>query len=133
MDRKWMKVEWKRVLFGGAVSVVLMLALTGLGAWMVSKEWVDIRGMNYLSAGILLVSAAIGAAAGKGENPLNGLLSGVVFWFVLLVLNAVLFDGAMPGLFAVLAAIIGGTAGAMLVCVRPKGGRHGRRHKYRHR
>lgn len=132
MERNWMKADWKRGLFGAAVGIVMMLALTGCGAWLLSAGILDVAWMNYLAAGILLVSAFVGVTAG-GSDTVNGLISAGVFWTVLLAINAVMFDCALPGIWAVLAAVLGGGGAGMLVRIAPRGKRHRRRGKYRHR
>lgn len=127
-------VEWKRIGFGVAVASVGLLAMTGLGAWLLEREVVEFRWIDYLSAVILLASSFLGAKV-TGASPerwIGPVLTGLGLWLVLAVIHVFCFGGALEGAGATALAIIGGTGAAVLL--RRGGNRSGRpRRKYRNR
>lgn len=126
--------EWKRIGLGTGVGTVAMVAMTGLGAWMLERELIGLEWMNYLAALILLVSSFAGAkTAGVSlQNWTVPVLTGAGLWLMLLLIHTVGFGGAPEGAGATALAVLGGSGAAMLL--NRGGGRrkgHGKRRRNR--
>lgn len=118
--------DWKRIGFGAGTGILVLLAVTGATAALLSREILDMGWMGYGAAMALVASAFAGAmAAGK---PMDSALAVLGEWVVLLALNAILFDGKMEGIGVVLLALGGGCGAALLLKQRGK-----TRKKYRRR
>ncbi len=130
----WMKIQWKRVLFGGVVSTISTMALVGGFAGMLSHEIIGMDWMPYLAVAVILLSSMIGAgAAGNRGMIVNQVASGFVYWVILLTINALAFGGDLGGLIPTLAAIMGGCAAAVLLFQRGNVRTKHRRRRYHHR
>lgn len=128
-------VAWRRVVIGTGVSTVMMLALSGCFAGLISGELVELSWVNYAAVLILIVASFLGAAAALGLSGGigDGMMAGAGFLLVLFAINAVLFECELGGLLPALLAVAGGCGAAVLLLGGQ--GRKPRRHrrKYAHR
>lgn len=134
MKYEWMAIQWKKVCFGGCVSIVVTMALTGAFAGLVSGYVMEEMWLAYAALGIVMLSSFLGAgvAGGRGQI-LNQFAVGFMYWVMLLAINAILFEGNLSGLMPTLIAIMGGCAAASLVlCKGSRTSKHKKR-RYRHR
>lgn len=121
--------DWKRIGLGISVGMVSVIAITGLGAWLMERELVGLEWSNYLAALALLVSSFAGAkmtGAGRGRW-LNPVLVGAGLWAVLAMIHLGCYEGVLAGAAPVALVILGGCGSAVLL-----GGRNDR-HKSRGR
>lgn len=134
MKYEWMTIQWKKVLFGVCVSVVVTMVLTGVFAGLVSGQFMEEHLLSYVALGIIMLSSFLGAgiAGGRGQV-INQLAIGVLYWVVLLGINAMMFDGNLSGMVPTLIAIFGGCAVALLVLQRGGGASKHKRRRYRRR
>ena len=126
MDKKWESPGWSSVAKGAAVgaggSMVATLALTALAAGLVNGEQISETGTDYLTVGILILSAMAGAliaAAIVGHRRLlTCIASGAGYLLLLPAAAMLLFDG-VNGTFGVTAlAVLGGAGGAALAGIK---------------
>lgn len=110
-------VEWKRIGFGIGVGAVALLAMTGLGAWVLERELMGVQWADYLAAVILLVSSFLGAktAGASAERWIGPVLTGLGLWLVLAVIHVFGFGGPLEGAGVTALAILGGSGAAVLL------------------
>jgi hypothetical protein len=122
-------IQWRSALLGLGISVVVMTAMTALGAGLMVRGIVSMEWMAYWAAGILVISALAGGVAARlGGSAADSAVAAVGELVVLLGLNGVLCGGQMEGLAATALALAGGSGAAMLLGVN-----HGRGRKRRRR
>lgn len=129
-----LKMEWKQIGFGTGVGTLMLLAMTGLGAWLLERGTVGLQWADYLAALILLVASFLGAKT-TGASPerwIGPMLTALGMWTVLALIHVLCFGGALEGAGATALPILGGTGVAVLL---PGGGKRRRnpRRKYRNR
>lgn len=134
MDQKWFQFNWKQTLTGTAVGIIVLLALTGGAAGLISAEVISIELLNYAAAAVLVVSGFAGGvvAAGRGAV-MNGILTVLLIWVFLFAVNAVMFDCSISGAWAALAAVMGGAGCSILLGMAHVHKRGSRRRKSRRR
>lgn len=122
--KKALAPDWRQGLLGAGISGGTLLVLSAIAAWLLSAELMGEKWMNYLAAGILVLSAFAGGWAARGACPVvNVLISGGVFWAALLVMGILVFDGSLAGASATALPILGGNGSALLI---PASGRRKR-------
>lgn len=121
--------QWRRVGLGAGAGMLAVLAAAGGLAALMEREVMPLEWMNY-GAVIILVAASFLGAALAGEW-VNALCAGGVIWLCLLVINAIVFEGAMAGAGPVLLAVMAGCGAAILLGLRGQGRHNARRRKYR--
>lgn len=134
MKRETGILEWKRIGFGTAVGMIVLLSLTGLGAWLLERELVGLEWCDYLAALILLVSSftAAKASGSSAERWLHPTITGAALWVVLALIHVSVFEGKMEGAGAVALAILGGSGAAILLGGgRRRTGSASRKRRYR--
>lgn len=126
--------DWKRLALSLGISVIALLAMTGLAAWLMDGEMVARSWGNYLAALILVSSSLIGGLTARGrDNPWIGPgLVGGGLWLTLLAINAICYGGDLSGALATALAVLGGCGASILLGRGGKRRSHSRR-KYRHR
>ncbi len=131
---EWMDVRWKNIFTGAGISFVITMALTGAFAGLVSSQMLEENVMQYAALGIVMLSSFLGAgiAGGRGKV-VNQFAVGIMYWIILLAINATLFDANLSGLWPTLAAILGGCGAALLVLHRGNRAPKRKRHKYHNR
>lgn len=128
------KPDWKRIGLGTGVGAVGVIAITGLGAWLLERGLVGMKWINYLAALTLLVSSFLGAkTAGAGWGRwLNPALAGAGMWLALALIHLGCYGGSLAGAVPVALGILGGTGAAVLLGGGKRGHKSGRR-RYRNR
>lgn len=129
------RLDWRCVGLGTGVSTLVLLALTGGVAALMERGVLGLEWMNYAAAAILLVSSFLGAgfALGGRGGWVDAASAEVGFLLVLLILNALLFDGALSGFWVTVLMTAGGGAGAVLLLNRPRKSGRARYRKRGHR
>lgn len=129
--------DWRRIAFGIGVGLVVMLAVTGGFAWMMSAQVLGREHEGLASAGTLIISAFLGAlCSGRGEGQIvRSAAVGAGMILVMLLLNLLLFDGSLSGVIPSAVVTIGASAAAGLIGGVPGNRRSGkyRYSKYRNR
>ena len=130
MKERKIGIHWRAALLGLGISVVVMTALTALGAGLMVRGIVSMEWMAYWAAGILVISSLVGGVAARlGGSAADSAVAAAGELVVLLGLNGVLCGGQMEGLAVTALALAGGSGAAMLL----GGNRSGRRKRRRHR
>lgn len=134
MKCEWMDVRWKNVFVGVGISAVVTMVLTGAFAGLVSGLVMEESNLVYAALGIVMLSSFLGAgvAGGRGQV-VDQIAVGIMYWIVLLAINALLFDGNLSGLWPTFAAIVGGCGTALLVLHRGNQSSKRKRRRYRNR
>lgn len=128
------EVNWKRILLGSGGSFVMTLVLVGAFAGLMNQETLGVEWMNYAAVVILVTSGFLGAAAvTAGGSILETVLAAVLYWVVLLGINALLYQCVLSGIWVTLLAIIGGWGSAILVLGLRSRRPGRRRRKYKNR
>lgn len=127
-------LDWKRIGLSLGISVITLLAMTGLAAWLMNGELVARAWGRYLAALILVSSSLIGALTARiKDNPWIGPAAvGAGLWLILLGINAICYGGDLSGALPTALAILGG-CGAGVLLGRGTRRRSYPRRKYRHR
>lgn len=114
-DGKEGSPDWGRMCLGAGVSFGVMLALTGAGAWLVNSGAAGESWMDYLAAGVLLLSAFTGGLASVrgGLSAMAGAALG--YWLLLLGLGITLAGGFPEGAWATALPVLAGCATAWLL------------------
>jgi hypothetical protein len=107
---------------GIGVSTLVLVALTGGVAALMERGVLGLEWMNYAAAAILLLSAFLGAgfALGGRGGWADAASAEAGFLLVLLILNALLFEGALSGFWVTVLMTAGGGTGAVLLLNRPR-------------
>ncbi len=120
-----------------AVSTAVSMSITLLAAasmtFLIAGETLQLESSDVAVLGILLLASLAGswvAIKGAGEKPwLLGLLSGGLYYLLLLCCTALFFDGQYQGLGATALAVLGGSLGAVLFTMRKGSGKGKRRYR----
>ena len=130
MKERKIGIHWRAALLGLGISVVVMTALTALGAGLMVRGIVSMEWMAYWAAGILVISSLVGGVAARlGGSAADSAVAAAGELVVLLGLNGVLCGGQMEGLAATALALAGGSGAAMLLGVNRGRGRKRRRRR----
>ena len=130
MKERKIGIHWRAALLGLGISVVVMTALTALGAWLMVRGIVSMEWMSYWAAGILVISSLVGGVAARlGGSAADSAVAAAGELVVLLGLNGVLCGGQMEGLAVTALALAGGSGAAMLLGVNRGRGRKRRRRR----
>ena len=123
-------IHWRAALLGLGISVVVLTALTALGAGLMVRGIVSMEWMAYWAAGILVISSLVGGVAARlGGSAADSAVAAAGELVVLLGLNGVLCGGQMEGLAATALALAGGSGAAMFLGVNRGRGRKRRRRR----
>ena len=136
MDRKvnLPQIQWRRIGFALGVSVLTMIVLTAIFAALVNGVVIKEEAMGYVAPGIVICSALLGAAMTGGKGGIiQNLLIGLLYWTVLLAINALMYDGQLHGVIPSLALICGGCVAGWLLTAKPKRRASHRQRRPRHR
>lgn len=130
MKERKIGIHWRAALLGLGISVVVMTALTALGAGLMVRGIVSMEWMAYWAAGILVISSLVGGVAARlGGSAADSAVAAAGELVVLLGLNGVLCCGQMEGLAVTALALAGGSGAAMLLGVNRGRGRKRRRRR----
>ena len=124
MKERKIGIHWRAALLGLGISVVVMTALTALGAGLMVRGIVSMEWMAYWAAGILVISSLVGGMAARlGGSAADSAVAAAGELVVLLGLNGVLCGGQMEGLAVTALALAGGSGAAMFLGVNRGRGR----------
>ena len=130
MKERKIGIHWRAALLGLGISVVVLTALTALGAGLMVRGIVSMEWMAYWAAGILVISSLVGGVAARlGGSAADSAVAAAGELVVLLGLNGVLCGGQMEGLAVTALALAGGSGAAMLLGVNRGRGRKRRRRR----
>ena len=130
MKERKIGIHWRAALLGLGISVVVLTALTALGAGLMVRGIVSMEWMAYWAAGILVISSLVGGVAARlGGSAADSAVAAAGELVVLLGLNGVLCGGQMEGLAATALALAGGSGAAMFLGVNRGRGRKRRRRR----
>ena len=130
MKERKIGIHWRAALLGLGISVVVMTALTALGAGLMVRGIVSMEWMAYWAAGILVISSLVGGVAARlGGSAADSAVAAAGELVVLLGLNGVLCGGQMEGLAVTALALAGGSGAAMLLGMNRGRGRKRRRRR----
>lgn len=130
MKERKIGIHWRAALLGLGISVVVMTALTALGAGLMVRGIVSMEWMAYWAAGILVISSLVGGVAARlGGSAADSAVAAAGELVVLLGLNGVLCGGQMEGLAVTALALAGGSGAAMLLGVNRGRGQKRRRRR----
>ena len=130
MKERRLTIHWRATLLGFGISVVVMTALTALGAGLMVRGIVSMEWMSYWAAGILVISSLVGGVAARlGGSAADSAVAAAGELVVLLGLNGVLCGGQMEGLAVTALALAGGSGAAMLLGLNRGRGRKRRRRR----
>ena len=123
-------IHWRAALLGLGISVVVMTALTALGAGLMVRGIVSMEWMAYWAAGILVISSLVGGVAARlSGSAADSAVAAAGELVVLLGLIGVLCGGQMEGLAVTALALAGGSGAAMLLGLNRGRGRKRRRRR----
>ena len=105
---------------GAVVSVFVTVLICAIGAHMISREILPQNQIGYCAIGALMAATIAGGAVASGKikrkKMMVCLLSGLVYFCILLALTALLFGGQYQGIGATLITVaIGSVASGLLV------------------
>lgn len=127
-----MSVGIKRGMISAMIGILVILAATGLFGWMIRNEVLDIKHMDLMAAGVLILgSGAAAMCCGKGEGRIGRTAAAEIALVLILgMMNLLLYDGILNRLLPCV-LLIAGTAGAVLLTGHRKtAGSYGKgRHK----
>ncbi len=107
---------------GALISMVVTLSMAGLLAWLVDKGSMPITGIGYGAMVTLFAAAAAGALTASGKIKRMRmqvcLLSGAIYFLLLLSMTALFFGGQYQGIGVSAIVILCGTVAAILPGLR---------------
>lgn len=113
--------------YGAIFSMGLTVILAAVLAGLMFKDMIQEEMIGVISAGILIVSSGIGAWTAfkkiKHRRLMVCLLSGVLYYLLLLSCTALFFGGQYQGMGATGLTILGGCSAAALLGLHGQGGR----------
>ena len=110
---------------GALLSLAMTLLLSGILAYLVSRETIDLNAIGYCAMVTLIVSAGIGAwvsAKRIKKMPIQMAgICGLVFYMMLLSITALFFGGQYDAMGVTFLAVLAGSGGGgVLSASRPK-------------
>ncbi len=121
------------IALGAAVSAGVTIAGVMLVAWLLGRETLPESALGYGVMGILLLSAAAGAGTAvrriKRQRMIMSLISGMVYFLMLLATTALFFGGQYGGVGATALVILAGSGAVGLMGLAGGGGK--KRHRTR--
>lgn len=118
---------------GGAVSIGVTLIMSAIAGWLVYSGRLAEKNIGYCAMAILICSSLLGAAISAKKVKRRKLIvcgaSGLIYYTILLVTTALLFDGEYQGMgTTALVVLCGCGTAALLGILQGRGaGRSGRR------
>lgn len=125
------------LLTGAVVSIVLTIFLAAVTAWIVLNGIMDTKLIGYFSMLILAIAATSGAAAAAGlikhRKMIVCLLSGIIYYVILIAVNGLMFGCSCQGAGVMAILVFGGCTGVGTLAQRGKytSGSKRKKHKYR--
>lgn len=113
----------KSLLKGTAAGIILTLAGCALMSRLIVGEVLKDTSIGYCATGILVISsyaaAVVAMRAAKEKTAVISLISGLIYYGILLLVNAFCFRRGYEGLPVTALLILAGTGGALLIQIRP--------------
>ena len=108
-----------------AISMLITLIIVAIGAYMISNGILPQEQIGYCSMTALLAGSMAGSIMAarkiKHQKLVTGLLSGAIYYLILLAITALFFGGQYQGMGVTLLLVMGGSAiGAILANRKPK-------------
>lgn len=122
---------------GIGVGITVLITVIGAAvlAWLINGGAVPELGFGYGAMAVLLLSSALGswiaAALVKHQRLVVCLVTGGIYFLLLIGLTAFCFGGQYQGLLPTALLIVGGSTAAALLGNMGQGNRTSGRHKYR--
>lgn len=118
---------------GALVSATVTILISAIGAHLIISEILPQEQIGYCSIFALLASSMLGAVTAskmvKHRNLIVSLLSGMVYFCILLAVTALFFGGQYEGMGVTFIVILLGTAAAALITGREGNTRPKRKRK----
>ena len=118
---------------GAAVSMVVTILVCSLGAWLISSEILAQEYIGYCAIGALLMASILGGMTAmkrtKRKRLPVSLMNGGIYYFMLIALTILFFDGSFRGMGVTLAVVLIGSLIAVLPADGHKKRNLGQRHK----
>lgn len=122
---------------GAAVSLGITLLVSAFLAWLVDSEKLPWENIGYGIMFLLLLSSFLGAMAAyvkvKRQRLMICMMSGVLYFGILLSITALFFGGQFEAVGITAALVLGGSAAAGLLGLHGEQGGRGGRKRRRHR
>ena len=122
---------------GALISLLITLAGSLIAAYGISREWIQEIGIGYAAMGILLLSSIAGAKTAmqqiKHSFVMVSLLSGVLYYGLLVAINILFFGGVYQGMGVTLLVIAAGCGSTLFMQSRRGGKQRQRKRKRKHR
>ena len=122
---------------GAAVSIGITIFICGIGAMLVSAERIPQEQMGYCSVAALILGAMLGALTAwrkiQRQKMMICLLSGGVYFLLLVATSITFFDGRLQGMGVTLATIMTGSVIAVFMTNSGLKQKKGMRHRKSHR
>ena len=120
---------------GAGVSLVLTIALAALIVKLVQTETLQQNQIGYAVMVLLLISSFLGATIARGRvnnrRAMVCMLSGMIYFLILVSITALFFGGQYEGFGATALVVLGGAGTAALLSAGRAGKGAGRRKAYR--
>ena len=124
------------LVIAGVVSMITTVIIVVIGAILISREIMSQDHIGYCVMLALLAGATAGSATAAGKikhrKALVTMLSGVVYYLVLLLVTALFFGGQYRGMGVTLLVIICGSILGLILVNRKRDDGVRRRHKKYH-
>lgn len=125
------------LLKGALVGIAITLAGAAVMSALILREVLQETAIGYSAMGVILISAFAGAMVAmntvKQRPAVVAVLSGLIYYAVLLGANALFFKGEYEGLGVTALLVLAGVGTALLLKMKPRKGRRPSVRKNRHR
>ena len=120
---------------GAGISLLITFVGSWLSAYLISTEKLPQSAIGYCAMGILLLSALLGALVAvhriKRRRLYACILSGLIYYIILLSMTALFFGGQYQGMGVTALLVVGGTGTAALLSTKGEGSyRHRKKRKF---
>ena len=107
---------------GAAVSMAVTVIICSLAAWLITSEIIPQKQIGYCSLAALLLSAILGSMTAmsrmKRKQLIVSLMSGGIYYGLLMGVTILFFDGSFQGMGVTLVAVLVGSVIAVLISNR---------------
>lgn len=114
----------KSILKGTAVGIMLTIAGAAAMSGLIINEVLKETSIGYCAMFVLVissyVSAVVAMTSAARQKAIVSMMSGLIYYVVLLGVNAICFKGGYEGVGATGLLILAGAGAAVLIEIRPK-------------
>ena len=118
---------------GAGISLLTTIAGSWMFAYLISTEKLPQSGIGYCAMAIILLSSLLGASVSahriKRRLLYVCILSGLIYYMILLSMTALFFGGQYQAMGVTALLVTGGVGTAALLCLRGGGGPHRRKRR----